>query len=159
MTQRQFTNHHNCLLCFKKGAGRGGRCRFQQARQPLPKDMEVGPLSRTMRDLHPWVQKTGPSPLVGLEGRASHQAKESQDLSNLKMPWSLHCRFWVCLGPVTPFLSPISPFWNGKGKMDGNVYLMLCPIIAFWKHIICQVSQVHNQQGIFAFFESHPYLI
>lgn len=148
MTQRQFPDHHNCYVSVSKAGGVGwgwgvgagvGLIALLSTSQIASAQRCAGRTpSRTMKDLHPWVWKTGPSPLVGLEGVERASTKRVKTFQALRSRDVCIAELWVCMD-----LSPPSPLLflplEGKGKMGGNVYLMLCPIIAFWD-IPCGIS-------------------
>lgn len=90
----------------------------------------------------PWVEALGQggtvSTLLGLEDRTWAKADHSQALNHMEFAL-LYFGF-----PWDPWF--LSSFW----LLPSGVGISPCawPTIAFWKHIPCQVSQLHSWRGI-----------
>lgn len=152
--QRQFRDHQGCFLSFRKG---DGHLIFNKLDNLCPK--------RGLLELWEWCSPkleglTPPSRASGMRSqciwKAEHWAQKNHSLT-LRSHEVCLAGFWTYFGTHHIFL--LSYF----SLLEWECQPYHCPIIVFWKHISCLISQIHSWGGILpqnkAYFESHLYLI
>lgn len=137
---RQGKNDHKGDSEINRAASsvtKGETC-FQQARWPLPKAMKAGPPKNMGMGMPSRAAGAGPSPQW--VQRAEHGNKEDylehRDLMEVAV-----LRFGLAWD-LSPFFPSCFSF-----QLQGCLSYV-CPIIVFWKHKSCLLSQVDSWRGL-----------